>query len=593
MLEEIGYGGMATVYRARDKRLGREVAVKIIHRHLRENREVAQRFASEARAVAKLKHPNIVEVYDVSDAAEEERYLVAELVRGTTLRKLIQTETYLPPEIAAAIGIEVAEALDHAHQLGVIHRDVKPENVLVATPVGPGPGSHPDPIDIKITDFGIAKLLDAQGVTSTGQVLGSPAHMAPEQIEGGDVTARADVFGLGVLLYECLVGRLPFDGKNPAQVLRRVLEGAFTPAERARPTVGTGHSAIVSRALAHEPKDRFATTAELSRALATELTAMGFESSRRELHAFLVDPRGYRIEHEERIVTALEARATAAKEQRDYLLAAAHYNRALAYRPGDPELLSSVSTLAKGERLRRSARRVAIILSGSMLVAAGALGVVRVTLPEPAAQVPSARASAAPLPAPSGRRAAPVLRPVESASSVTPPVRRAPASRPSPTPSQEVPEFQSGIARVRILVQGPKNATVRIDGVETAWFGELKELSPGKHLFEFLPPDDRCCVSEQRLERVLAPSDGPDDFEIIRGQIDYRPATLQLTQPAGGTASCGVLGQFPVPSVQEIPMPDGPIKVSCLLFPPAESPDPPKQFDVTLNPGRTSMPLGQ
>src|SRR5262245_46605443 len=108
---------MATVYRARDRRLGREVAVKLIHRHVRENREVGQRFQSEARAVAKLKHPNIVEVYDVSDAKEDERYLVVELVRGTTLRRLLTGEEQLPPEIAAAVGVELAEALDHAHGL--------------------------------------------------------------------------------------------------------------------------------------------------------------------------------------------------------------------------------------------------------------------------------------------------------------------------------------------------------------------------------------------------------------------------------------------------------------------------------------------
>src|SRR6188768_1610416 len=128
--EEIGHGGMATVYLARDKRLGRDVALKIIHRHLRENTEVAARFASEARAVAKLKHPNIVEVYDVSDVEEDERYLVVELVRGSTLRKLLSDQGFLPPEVAAAIGVELADALDHAHGLGVIHRDVKPENVL-------------------------------------------------------------------------------------------------------------------------------------------------------------------------------------------------------------------------------------------------------------------------------------------------------------------------------------------------------------------------------------------------------------------------------------------------------------------------------
>ena len=174
---------MATVYRARDRRLGREVAVKVIHHHLRENTEVAARFVSEARAVAKVKHPNIVEVYDVSDADEPERYLVQELVRGTTLRQLIAQRGHLPAEVAAAIAIEIASALEHAHGLGVIHRDMKPENVLVEMPTE-GQADAPAALAarIKITDFGIAKLLDVQGVTSTGQVLGSPAHMAPEQI---------------------------------------------------------------------------------------------------------------------------------------------------------------------------------------------------------------------------------------------------------------------------------------------------------------------------------------------------------------------------------------------------------------------------
>src|SRR4029077_6944466 len=116
-------------------------------------------------------------------------------------------------------------------------RDIKPENVIVEHTPSAAEGER---VKVKLTDFGIAKLLDAQGVTSTGQVLGSPAHMAPEQIEGGEVSARSDVFGLGVLLYECMVGKLPFDGKNPAQVLRRVLEGSFTRTERARPTVGAG-----------------------------------------------------------------------------------------------------------------------------------------------------------------------------------------------------------------------------------------------------------------------------------------------------------------------------------------------------------------
>src|SRR5947207_2160834 len=232
-MEKIGQGGMATDYRAHDRRLGRDVAVKLIHAHLRENTEVAVRFVSEARAVARLRHPNVVEVYDVSDENEPEQYLVVELVRGTTLRALISKHKKLPAELAAAIGLEVAAGLSHAHEQGIIHRDVKPENVLVelVTPTASTPAAGADRVErrrVKLTDFGIAKLLDAQGVTSTGQALGSPAHMAPEQIEGGDVDGRSDVFPLGVLLSECMVGHLPCEVTNPAQALRRVLAGNYS-----------------------------------------------------------------------------------------------------------------------------------------------------------------------------------------------------------------------------------------------------------------------------------------------------------------------------------------------------------------------------
>ena len=177
LLEELGHGGMATVYRAKDRRLGRNVAVKIIHRHLRQNAEVARRFTSEARAVAKLKHINIVEVYDVSGEEETERYLVVELVDGLTLRQLLTEDERLPVEVGVCLALEVARAVEHAHREGVIHRDIKPENVLLECKRLPSDEDKPYSLKIKLTDFGIAKVLDAQGVTSTGQVLGSPAHM--------------------------------------------------------------------------------------------------------------------------------------------------------------------------------------------------------------------------------------------------------------------------------------------------------------------------------------------------------------------------------------------------------------------------------
>ena len=230
----------------RDRRLGREVAVKIIHSHLRDSPEAVARFETEARAVAKLHHPNIVEVFDVSEADEPEQYLVVELLRGTTLRRQLQEHRSLPPEIAAALAIDLLGALAHAHHCGIVHRDIKPENVLIelrsraSHSEGSGADKPGERAIVKLTDFGIAKLLDAQGVTSTGQVLGSPAHMAPEQIEGGEVDARADIFALGVLVYECMVGHLPYEGTNPAQVLRRVLDGEYPEAQKERPAIGIG-----------------------------------------------------------------------------------------------------------------------------------------------------------------------------------------------------------------------------------------------------------------------------------------------------------------------------------------------------------------
>jgi tRNA A-37 threonylcarbamoyl transferase component Bud32 len=577
---------MATVYRARDRRLGREVAVKIIHRHLRENREVAQRFESEARAVAKLKHPNIVEVYDVSDVEEDERYLVVELVRGSTLRQLLSDQGFLPPEVAAAIGVELADALDHAHGLGVIHRDVKPENVLV----GAAGGTEREAAPIKITDFGIAKLLDAQGVTSTGQVLGSPAHMAPEQIEGGDVTARADVFGLGVLLYECMVGRLPFDGKNPAQVLRRVLDGAFTAPERARPTIGSGFSAVLSRALAHDMSQRYASAAELAQALRAELSLVGIEASGREIQGFLADPAAYRQEHETRIVAKLVERAQLARARRDVPTATACYNRALAYRPDDAELLARVSTLARGQRTKKALERLGGALLGTLVIALAIVAFVRLAqrstaAPKPAASV-SPRPNLPPQPSVAQVSASSAPEPLQSAK-----VRR--AVRPSVRPAGSPEPSEDGMGRVQILVHGPQNATVRVDGAETPWFGKVQELKAGEHSFEFVPPDEQCCEPGKTIRVRVPAATGADDVFTVRGRIEFRPATLDLRGAPGTTASCGALGEFPVPSQHLIPMADAVRRVSCQLLPPPGSADPPKEFDVTLRPGRLSTNLGQ
>ena len=441
VIEEIGHGGMATVYRARDRRLGRDVAVKVIHPHLRDSREVVSRFHAEAKAVAKLRHPNIVEVFDVSEEGEHEQYLVVELLRGTTLRKLLQKNGAMPPEIAAAFALELLAAIAHANSSGVVHRDIKPENVLIehrGPPEGPDkegqtPAPGGDRVLVKLTDFGIAKLLDAQGVTSTGQVLGSPAHMAPEQIEGGDVDARADVFGLGVLLYECMVGHLPFEGNNPAQVLRRVLDGIYPEAQRERPVVGSRWSGILDRALAHAPADRYADAGAMRDSILAELARLGIESPRREIEAWLDSPDERAAAHDKRMIEKLCALAAEERRGGDAIAAAGDYNRALAHAPDDPQLLRIVAGMNRAEARARMLRRagVALVLmvglGGAAFVVGravrqGGLTPAPSTPIVPVATAPQASPSASTAPAPSASIAAVVLQPMRPLQPLVPKV---------------------------------------------------------------------------------------------------------------------------------------------------------------------------
>ncbi len=463
---------MATVYRARDRRLGREVAVKIIHPHLRESPEVASRFGTEAHAVAKLRHPNIVEVYDVSEPGENEQYLVAALVRGPTLRKLLQDRGAMPAEIAACIAHQLASALTHAHGHGVIHRDVKPENVLLERrpPASERPGDSTPPsggprATVKLTDFGIAKLLDVQGVTSTGQVLGSPAHMAPEQIEGGEVDGRSDVYGLGVVFYECLVGHLPFEGTNAAQVLRRVLDGVHSPAHVERPEVGARWSAIADRAIARSPDDRFPDAAATGQAIAAELERLGVASPQQALEEWLEDPRAYATAHEAALVEKLCGLAGEARKRGDAISAAGDYNRALALSPDDPNLLHVVASLQRAELRGRVLRRAAVGVAAMLgVVGVGEVGlrVLHRRTASPAVSLTgltSGGTSESPVDSTSSRT---VAVPIDAAAKGG--ARPAHGMLRIGTPSHDAPGARSVDRRVTLDLKPPMGVAVSIDG---------------------------------------------------------------------------------------------------------------------------------
>lgn len=540
VLEELGHGGMATVYRAHDKRLGRDVALKVIHPHLRDSAEVAHRFFVEAKAVAKLRHANIVEVYDVSGEGEPEQYLVVELLRGKTLRKLLQEEKLIPPEAAAALALELLSALAHAHGAGVVHRDVKPENVILehhampSTPTldategedgairtpNPRPISQETPGDrviIKLTDFGIAKLLDAQGVTSTGQVLGSPAHMAPEQIEGGDVDARADVFALGVLLYECMVGHLPFEGNNPAQVLRRVLDGIYPSAERERPEIGKTWSVILDQALAHKPEDRFVDATAMREALLAELKRLDILSPRAELEAWFDSPEAFTARHKNRMIKKLCELGGVARKAHQVLVAASDYNRALAYAPDDPALLRVVSTMHRAEARARLARRLA-----PMVLAALAMGVAAFFVTSFLRQHPIADPKN-PVPAVSAAEVHPNPPPSSPTAVVSAPPRSS-----APIPAVVLPPVIKSAAPPQQVRREIQFAKVRPQGVRVAVDGDgaidpdtqsLLTVDDKEHKLTFTCVGDLCVP----VDRIVVAGDQNVTIEV---ELKIRPAKL-------------------------------------------------------------------
>jgi eukaryotic-like serine/threonine-protein kinase len=245
LVELIGRGGMSSVWKAHDRLLDRTIAIKLLHEQFTQDEEYVERFRREARSVAQLSHPNIVTVIDRGED-EGRQYIVFEYVEGENLKQLIERSGPLPVRDALLLTLQMARALGFAHERGLIHRDVKPQNVLLNEDGQP-----------KMTDFGIARSVDVEGVTVTGTVLGTSEYIAPEQARGQRVDALTDVYSLGVLLYELLAGRVPFQGESfVAIALRHVNEPAPSVLEL-RPDCPPRVGLAVERAMAKRPEQRF------------------------------------------------------------------------------------------------------------------------------------------------------------------------------------------------------------------------------------------------------------------------------------------------------------------------------------------------
>jgi serine/threonine-protein kinase len=243
---------MAEVYLAHDEVLDRDVALKTLRKPYAYDEEFVERFRQEARSAARLSHPNIVSVYDQGRSEDGSYYMAMEYVPRGTLKDRIRRDGALAPEAAAGVALQIAGALSAAHERGVIHRDIKPQNILV-TPTG----------DIKVADFGIARAASAASMTRTGNVLGTAGYMSPEQAKGEPVGPQSDLYSLGVVLYEMLTGNLPYEADSDvAMALKHINEPPYSPRD-ANPEVSEALDALTMKLLAKDPRDRYASAHEL------------------------------------------------------------------------------------------------------------------------------------------------------------------------------------------------------------------------------------------------------------------------------------------------------------------------------------------
>lgn len=359
LIEQIGQGGMSVVYQARDPVLDRFVALKLLHPHLAERADSRARFAREAKAVARLKHPNIMEVFDYAPAESTRSYIVTEYINGPTLREFLGEKPLKSPEAAIIILQPIADALAKAHDAGIVHRDVKPENIMIRED-----GST------VLMDFGIAQMIDMPTLTATGTILGSPAHMAPEVIDGSTVDTPADVFSFGTMLYWCISGVLPFTGPNPSALFRRILETDFDHLGQHSEAAGQALSDLVAECMHKDPKQR-PTARQVSARMKLHLETLGLTETsnwRKEL-----------TESRESAEPALIAQTVKhlldhAEEKMDQssipeLLDSV--NRALAHRPNDKRAIKILNRLTNRQRLHRIGlgMLIAVFLTGGSQLA--------------------------------------------------------------------------------------------------------------------------------------------------------------------------------------------------------------------------------
>jgi serine/threonine-protein kinase len=525
VLEEVGRGGMSIVFRGLDLSLDRDVAIKILHSHLSKDEESKTRFQTEARAVARLHHPNIIEIFDFAESQDGLNYIVTEYISGITLRQFMEDHKAYFPEVAIMIAINICKAINHAHNLHIIHRDLKPENIMI----------NDDGV-LKLMDFGIAKVIDQQQqMTLTGTILGSPSHMAPELLEGKELDYRSDLFSIGTILYWLATGRLPFTGNNIHQVIKRISDCIYPDPQQVNPFVDSPLKRIILKSLEHSPQNRFQSASEMTAKLQNLLDDLDLGDPDVQLKAYFSNPDAYLAQLQPTLIKILLQKSKTLLQDKKHRQALETLDRLLVLQPNHPEtnkLINGINNRVKWQRLIMTSTYTVFLLA---LFTLGGWTLV------------SAWPNDDQLPAPPKKHRPEVTKektvgkrlssPLEPTTNKTAENKNKPRPKKYTTPPKEqvahIPKFHNKVKHKYTIITDPffdriliSNKVVAQNNKSTKYgYEHTGSLAPGKYKVVI---QRKACQDDEFTIKIPKKLDKNKPLEFRR-KLLFRPATLEIS----------------------------------------------------------------